>query len=64
MTKNIAVMQLEWRSDMDYECQELENKIRGLDRRLEDALYDIRRLQDDKAEREHHHKQYQIRENC
>jgi len=49
---------------MDYECQELENKIRGLDRRLEDALYDIRRLQDDKAEREHHHKQYQIRENC
>ena len=47
---------------MDYEHQELENKIRELERRLEDALYDIHRLQDDKADREHYHKQYQTKE--
>lgn len=47
---------------MDYEHQELENKIHEMERQLDDLRYDIQRLQDDKADKSHYHKQYQARE--
>ena len=46
----------------DYEHQELERKIRDLERRIDDADYEIRRLKDEKAERSHFHSQYQVKE--
>ena len=48
----------------DYEHQELENKISDLKRQLDDLRYEIQRLQDGKADKEHSHRQYQTKEVC
>ncbi len=40
----------------DYEHTELENKIRDLQREIDNIKYDIQRLQEDKAEKDHSHK--------
>ena len=47
---------------MDYEHRELESKIDNLKREIDDLRYEIVRLKDDKADKNHSHKQYQVAE--
>jgi len=49
----------------DWEHRELESKISNLEREISDLRYRIDRLEDelrDKADRVHHHSQYQVNE--
>lgn len=49
----------------DWEHRELENKISQLERELDNLRYDFRQLEDklyDKADKIHHHSQYQVNE--